>query len=115
MTANWTRFCASHSVLAPRSSMTRSVVPSVGKSAARAGRSIPGMVRSASVDIVAEGLVLLELGADLGLVAMEHEAQRRVVPAGTRSPGDHGRRAAVPTLGVIGDAGAARHLSPLRA
>ena len=48
----------SHSVLAPRSSMTRSLSPSVGSKAASAGRSMPGMVRSASLAIAISAPVL---------------------------------------------------------
>jgi hypothetical protein len=43
MIANWSRFSASHSMLAPRSSMTLSP-RRVGKNDAIAGRSMPGSV-----------------------------------------------------------------------
>ena len=58
MTANWTRFWASHSVLAPRSSMTQVVVAERRQQAASAGRSMPGMVRSASLAIAISAPVL---------------------------------------------------------
>src|SRR3546814_2465144 len=58
MTANWTRLVASQSVLAPRSSITTSLSPSDGSSAASAGRSIPGIVRSASFAIAISAPVL---------------------------------------------------------
>src|SRR3546814_5990848 len=58
MTANWIKLLASQSVLAPRSSITTSLSPSVGSSAASAGRSIPGIVRSASFAIAIKAPVL---------------------------------------------------------
>ena len=57
MTANWTRFSVSHSTLAPRSRTTESFF-SVGSSAASAGRSIPGIVRSVSLAIAISAPVL---------------------------------------------------------
>ena len=65
------------------------------------------------LDIVAEILVLLELGADLGFVAVEHEAQRRVAAARAGSAGDHRRRSAVSSHCVNGDAWAVSHSRPL--
>ena len=82
MTANWTKFWASHSVFAPRSSITRSVSASVGNSAASAGRSIPGMVRSASLAIAIIAPVLppetaaSALASFTALIAMPIEVVR---------------------------------------
>ena len=66
ITANCTRLVASHSVLAPRSSITDSDF-SVGSTAARAGRSMPGMVRSENSDIAIRAPVLPAETAALAL------------------------------------------------
>ena len=63
MIANWIRLRASHSVLAPRSSMTTSCCSSVGMMPASAGRSIPGIVRSAILLIAIRAPVLPALTA----------------------------------------------------
>ena len=57
ITANCTRFSASHSILAPRSSITLSP-RRVGNSAAIAGRSIPGSVFSTNFAIAISAPVL---------------------------------------------------------
>ena len=149
--------------------MTRSVSASVGSSAASAGRSIPGMVRSASLAIAIIAPVLppetaasalasftaliampievvrarriawlgfslaaidsgewtmvtapssgrwrVELGLDLGLVAVDDELQRRIAAKRARGARDHPRRAAVAAHCVDCDARAPVHREACR-